>query len=364
MGAVACPRAGRRRAGDPSPPAPRGAGRDGSRDGTGAGGPGCARAAFRKARGSRDRGAGPRGGASSGSGTEPGKGRAGSPADLARRALPALLACAALAACEAPPPPAPPEGTAARIVSLDYCADQFVLGLADRDRILAVSPDARAEFSYLRAAAAGLPVVRPRAEDVLRLAPDLVVRSYGGGPNAGARFARAGVPVLQIAFAEDVDGVRAAIRHAARALGAARRGESLIAGMDARLGRARARGSGASVLYVTPSGVSAGPGTFIHHLIGAAALDNFQRQGGWRPIPLERLAYETPDLVATASFGARADRAGAWTPIRHPVARRRLRPLPSVALDGATTSCGGWFLAEAVETLAAFGGEPAAGARR
>ena len=292
-----------------------------------------------------------------------GRGRGGRLPDLALRALPALLAGLALAACEAPPP-AVSEGAAARIVSLDYCADQFVLGLADRERILAVSPHARAEFSHLRAAAAGLPVVRPRAEDVLSLGPDLVVRSYGGGPNAGARFARAGVPVLQIAFPEDLDGVRATIRHAARALGVPRRGESLIAGMDARLARARARGSGASVLYLTPSGVSAGPGTIVHHLIEAAALDNFQRQGGWRPIPLERLAYETPDLVATAFFGARADRVDAWTPVRHPVVRRRLRSLPVAALDGATTSCGGWFLAEAVETLAASGGELAAGARR
>ena len=29
-----------------------------------------------------------------------------------------------------------------RIVSLDYCADQYVLKLVDRERILAVSPDA------------------------------------------------------------------------------------------------------------------------------------------------------------------------------------------------------------------------------
>ena len=297
-----------------------------------------------------------------GPGTPRGKEGGGPLPERARRALPALLAGAALAACEAPP--AAPEGAAARIVSLDFCADQFVLGLADRERILAVSPDARAEFSHLRAAAAGLPAVRPRAEDVLLLAPDLVVRSYGGGPKAGARFARAGVPVLQIAFAEDLGGVRATIRHAARALGVPRRGEALIAEMDARLARARARGAGARVLYVTPSGVSAGPGTLVHHLIEAAALDNFQQQGGWRPIPLEGLAYEAPDFIARAWFGARARRVDAWTPVRHPVFRRRLRALPVAALDGATTSCGGWFLAEAVETLAAFGGELAAGARR
>ena len=44
-----------------------------------------------------------------------------------------------------------------RIVSLDYCSDQYVLKLADPDQILAVSPDAEASFSFMRDAAGGVP---------------------------------------------------------------------------------------------------------------------------------------------------------------------------------------------------------------
>ncbi len=244
--------------------------------------------------------------------------------------------------------------TARRIVSLDYCADQFVLGLADRRDILAVSPDAGAAFSYMRTAAAGLSTVRPRAEDVLALEPDLVVRSYGGGPNARAFLQRAGVPVLQIGRADDIDGARDVIKHAARGLGVPERGESLIAEMDARLRAARVHAPGTHALYVTPAGFTAGPGTLVHGLITAAGLDNFQSRPGWRPIPLERLAYETPDVIAKATFGTGADHDDAWTPFRHPVARRAMRSVPAVVLDGATTSCGGWFLADAVAALAAL----------
>ena len=48
----------------------------------------------------------------------------------------AVLAAGLVAACGTAPPQARPEGPAGRIVSLDYCADQFVLGLAadTRDR--------------------------------------------------------------------------------------------------------------------------------------------------------------------------------------------------------------------------------------
>ena len=268
------------------------------------------------------------------------------------RTLPLLAATLAAACGVAPPPGVRPDGPATRIVSLDYCADQFVLGLADRDRILALSPDAGEDFSYLRTEAAGLPSVRPRAEDVLTLRPDLVVRSYGGGPRAPAFFERAGVPVLQIDFAPDVDAVRERIRQAAAALGVPARGEALIAGMDARLARARAQSGGGEVLYLAPSGVAAGSGTFVHHLIEEAGLDNFDAERGWRAIPLERLAYETPDVYAVPEFG-KTNHNVVWTTFRHPVAERRVQAGPAIPIDGATTTCGGWFLADAVEALAA-----------
>ena len=273
---------------------------------------------------------------------------------MAKPVTVALAACILLAACTEP---RPDRSTARRIVSLDYCADQFVLGLAQRRDIAAVSPDAGAAFSYMRAAAAGLPTVRPRAEDVLALEPDLVVRSYGGGPNARAFFERAGVPVLQIRFADDIDGARAVIRHAARGLGAPERGETLIAAMDARLGAVRVHAPGARALYMTPAGYTAGPGTLVHSLLSAAGLDNFQSRPGWHPIPLERLAYDTPDLIATATFGAEARHEDAWTAFRHPVARRAVQSAPAAVVDGATMSCGGWFLADAVAKLAALHGE-------
>ncbi|MCY3846329.1 MAG: ABC transporter substrate-binding protein [Acidobacteria bacterium] len=256
------------------------------------------------------------------------------------------------AACGPAPPPTGPDGPARRIVSLDYCADQYVLGLVERGRILALSPDAGEAFSYLRAEAEGIPVVRPRAEDVLILRPDLVVRSYGGGPRAGGFFEQAGISVLQIDYAPDIASVRAGIRGAAARLDAAARGEALIAEMDARLERARARGTRTRALYLTPAGVSSGAGTFVDDLIAAAGLDNFDDRNGWRSIPLERLAYEAPDVYAVPSFGATNHR-NAWTPFRHPVATERVAAGPTLPIDGSTTACGGWFLAGAVEALAA-----------
>lgn len=239
-----------------------------------------------------------------------------------------------------------------RVVSLDFCADQYVLQLLDRERILAVSPDATEPYSYLRERAVGLPTVRPVAEDVLMLAPDLVVRSYGGGPNASAFFERAGIRVLNVGWASDIEAVMDVVETVAAGLGEHERGRRIAARMRERLAALAPTTPGATAMYLAPAGVTAGPGTLIHEMIRAAGLENFQQEPGWRPLPLERLVREQPDQVAAGFFDVRAPRPDAWSASRHPIARRQLEERPVVPLEAAWTVCGGWFLVDAVEALA------------
>ena len=243
-------------------------------------------------------------------------------------------------------------GKPARIVSLDYCSDQFVLKFVDRSSILAVSPDATEDFSFMREAAHGVPVVRPLAEDVLILKPDLVVRSYGGGANAAEFFERAGIPVLNVGWANDIDAVISNIERMAEALGEKDKGRDVAQEMRARLSAIKESKNAQSALYMTPSGVTSGPGSLIHEMIIAGGYTNFQSSPGWRSLPLERLAYEQPDIVAAAFFESRTNHPDAWSPMKHPIARKQLSQRTVVPIDGAWTACGGWFLMEAVEALA------------
>ena len=240
-----------------------------------------------------------------------------------------------------------------RIVSLDYCADQYVLKFADREDILALSPDAGKRFSYMRAAAEGIPTVRPRTADVLALQPDLVVRTYGGGHDIADFMKEPGVPVVQIGFPQSIAEVRDEVLRVGTELGKPDEAEKLVADMDRRL-KALAERSGRQreVLYMTPAGVTAGEGTLVHELFVAAGLRNFQNRPGWNPLPLERLAYDRPDVIAAAFFESKTNHVDNWSAARHPVARAQLRELPVVPLEGAWTSCGGWFLIDAVEALA------------
>jgi len=271
-----------------------------------------------------------------------------------RTILPAalLLACTEQGAVSLNRPDAP-----MRIVSLDYCADQYVLKLADAEQILAVSPDAVKHFSYMRKEAVGLPSVRPIAEDVLILKPDLVVRAYGGGANAATFFERAGVPVLQVGFASQIDGdelgsIPGIIEHMAVGLGQAERGETLIKNFRDRLRKLQTREPRETALYMTPAGVTTGPGSLVHEMLLAAGLENYEAEPGWRSIPLERLSYEQPDVIAAAFFETLKNRPDAWSAARHPVARAQIADQHTVPLEGAWTACGGWFILDAIEALA------------
>ena len=246
-----------------------------------------------------------------------------------------------------------------RVISLDYCADQYVLRLLPRERVLAVSPDATKPFSFMREQAVDYPTVRSTAEDVLVLQPDVVVRSYGGGPQATAFLRRAGIGVVQVPTANDIAGVRSALQTVAAALGAAEVGAGILADFDARLDALEtAANAGKRALYMTPTGVTSGPGTLIHETLLAAGFDNFAERPGWQTLPLERLAREQPDVIAGAFFDTRGSHRGLWSAMQHPVARRQMIEQPTAQLQGAWIACGGWFLIDAIEALADVLAEP------
>ncbi len=246
-----------------------------------------------------------------------------------------------------------------RVISLDFCADQYVLQFVDRENILALSMDAEAEFSYLKEKAKGIKKTRSTAEDALILEPDLIVRSYGGGANAAAFFEKAGVRVLNVGWAGDFNDIKKVTREMAKGLGADERGEELIAEIDSRLAAIRQYQSDQSlapdnhqVLYLTPSGTTTGSGSLIHEMLREAGLVNFQSMAGWRSLPLERLVYEQPNIIAAGFFDDSASQAGGWSSMRHPIARQQLKNKPVIGLKGSWLSCGAWFAMDGVEALA------------
>ncbi len=239
---------------------------------------------------------------------------------------------------------------AQRVVSLDQCADQYVLALSPKTEIVSLSPRARAPDSYMRLAASGAPLHRASTETVLAERPSVVVRSWGGG-GLSAVLKRRGVRVVQITEADNFDDVRRNIRKIAASLGQTAKGEALVGRMDADLADARGAWRGQEALYLTSGGFTAGRGTLIDAMMRAAGMKNATTFSGFGDVKVETLILHPPKVVVLGFF--EPDRLSPWAPGRSGAMRRLIGYRPTIELPASTLGCSGWFSADGVRRLAA-----------
>lgn len=244
------------------------------------------------------------------------------------------------------------------IVSLDYCADQYVLALSEREDIRALSPAAQSSYSYFRELSPGIDQVRPEAEAILNMAPTLVIRQWGGGFQTPVLLNKLGVETAQISFGTDLAQAEANLLAMGKALGASKKAEALLADMQMRLKRidraVAQRRVKLRALYLTPGGVSAGQGTFVDDLMTRAGVINIAAEKGakgWPDVKLEDLVLNPPDMIITGFFDLGAEQPSHWSIARHSHLRQIFRDVPTLHLPGRLLACSAWFGVEAVEQI-------------
>jgi iron complex transport system substrate-binding protein len=242
---------------------------------------------------------------------------------------------------------------APRVLSLDSCADQYVLGLAARESIVGVSTRADDADSRLRHLAKGLPMRRIDLESALAARPDVVVRHWGGEPRLLAALERRSVRVVTIAEATGFADIRANVRKVAAAIGQPERGAAAISRMDAQLAGAAGAWKGARALYLTPGGVTAGPGTLVDAVLRAAGLTNAETRPGYQTVSLEEMALSPPKTVVLGFFDTFQLSGDSWGVGRHRVLQRVAATRSVARLPGALLGCPDVGAAEAAALLAA-----------
>lgn len=239
------------------------------------------------------------------------------------------------------------------VASIDFCADQMVLGLLAKDRIRAVSFEADSDASFSVPRATGLPRLRPQLEDIAALRPAVVVRSYGGGARLDRQLTKMGIRIVQLGYPATLDAARADVLRVGSELGAKAKARALVAGLDAKLAAARSTADEApTALYVTPGDVTTGPGSLVAEVIGAAGFQTYRQQPGWGSLPIEAMVRRPPDVVFRAFFDSPRYQQDHWTASRHPVVERAARDAVEVEVPGAWLACGNWLTGDAVAALA------------
>ncbi|AQR62177.1 iron ABC transporter substrate-binding protein [Brevundimonas sp. LM2] len=236
-----------------------------------------------------------------------------------------------------------------RVLSLDQCADQYVLAIAP-DADLFLSPRADDPDSRLAWAALAYPQVRPTLETAVGVRPDVVVRTWGGEPRLLAALARRGARIVDVPDATEMAEIRTNIRSVAAALDRDAAGARIVARMDARLAQAaHPPAPGRTALYLTSGGFTAGQGTLIDSILRAAGFANLAGLTGFGAVSVERIALEPPRRFLLGFFDqVRADWRGVG---RHPVIQTATRGRVAAALPASVLTCPAWFAADAAVML-------------
>ncbi|MFW2828610.1 ABC transporter substrate-binding protein [Sphingomonas sp. ID0503] len=238
-----------------------------------------------------------------------------------------------------------------RIVSTNLCADQYLLALADRRQIAALTMNARdPSMSAAAGRAAGLPTIRGTAEDVLALDPDLILTMTDATGAAFSALAGRRYRTLAVPPANSIAEIEAQIDAVAAAVGHPDRGKALKGALETTLVSLPRPGRGRVAAYYQRRGFLTGRGTLVDELMTRLGLVNLATTLG-RPalsqLPLEQIVAARPDVLIVDEETVRASDQGTEM-LGHPA----LAGIPRLTIPGAWTICGGPAYARAAESLA------------
>jgi iron complex transport system substrate-binding protein len=240
-----------------------------------------------------------------------------------------------------------------RVVSINPCVDAVLMQIADPQQIAGIShysQDPRATSIPL-GLARRFKATSGTAEEVVALAPDLVIAGGHVAPSTIAALARMRIPLVQVGVPESVAESNAQIRDIAKAIGRPAQGEALVRRIDAAMAAARpASGGTVSALIWQGGGMVPGAGTLASELLQAAGYRNMSADYGlkrWDVLPLEPLVARPPRVLLSVGANGRDDRMLGHPVLDHLRARIAVRPYPDRLMH-----CGGPTIIDAMGTLA------------
>lgn len=233
------------------------------------------------------------------------------------------------------------------VVSLNLCADQFLVALADPGQIAGLTRLSHmANMSPIASQAGRFPTIGSSAEALLVAQPDLLLTGWPGQADAAVR-AGLRTRIVTVPPANSYADIAAQVRLVADAVGHRERGEALIRAMDATLASIPKTGRGRVAADYQRRGYLSGAGTLMDDMMRRVGLVNLATRLGLPPLanlPLEQFVAHRPDFLITGAGPARD--LGSQM-LDHPAIAgiRRLR------LPGALVDCGGPSYPQAIRLL-------------
>ena len=239
-----------------------------------------------------------------------------------------------------------------RIVSINPCVDAILMHIANPAQIAGIShysKDQRAS-SISVSQAARFTATSGTAEEVVALAPTLVIAGAHVAPATIAALKRMNIALLQLGVPETIAQSRNQISQIAAVIGYPARGDRLNARIDAAVSAGHVAGPPVPALIWQGGGLVPGNDTLASELLRTAGLHNLSHDYGlknWDVLPLEYLVARAPRVLFSVGEARGQDRM-----LGHPALKRlaghiAIRPYPERLLR-----CGGPTIIDAVGALA------------
>ena len=241
------------------------------------------------------------------------------------------------------------------VVSINLCADQLLVLLAERDVLRSVTfLSSRPSLSVVADRVRDIPPNYGEAEEVLAMQPDLVVAGRFAARPAVSMLRRLGVAVLELPIPETFDEIRGQIVSLSNVLGVQARGDDIIEEMDRRLANIQIRqGPPLRALVLGARGFTSGADTLVDEVLATAGIQNIASDLGIRgygKVELEEIIAAKPDLIIFNQSEHRAPSLASET-LTHPALHRFDGQI--IYMEPALWTCGGPYTVDAVEFLAA-----------
>ena len=245
-----------------------------------------------------------------------------------------------------------PNNSPQKIVSLNLCADQYLLALADRSQIAGLTRNAPdPAMSAVAAQVGGLHILGQSSEEILAINPDLIVGMQVQRSAIMAALKEQNYPALDMQNANSFGDIVTQTLLVAKAVGQPARGSAIIARMKEDLGKLPKSGKGRVAAYYQRRGYMTGTGTLVDDLMQRAGLVNLAsklKKPSLSLLSIEELVAAQPDFIIVESATDQITDQGTEM-LHHPA----LKNIPRLRIPEAWTVCGGPAYVQAAQSLAA-----------
>ncbi len=242
-----------------------------------------------------------------------------------------------------------------RVSSINVCADQLILLLADPEQIVSLSKLAtEAAGSYFADQAQTFPQNNGSAEDVLAGSPDLVLAGQFTVSYTPRLLEQLNVRVEKLPIANSLNEAMSNVRFVAQLLGQAERGEQVVTEMLSRLSQfPEASTDKPSAAVYEANGYTVGANTMRGEALSLAGWENVAANIGvdtYGSLSLEALVQLWPDAIIESPY-AKSHYSRAQQLTQHPaIGKSGFSPL-RISLSSSETVCAGPWSVDVVEQL-------------